>query len=208
MYCILMNHLQPIEVCSTLRSDTIFTQFCLDVPRIKLVMDGIHDVHLTPTCMYAMFVNLFTNASTGIWFAHWCTQTALADVYIQKLQNIHSLVRCESKRYHLLDAGRQIVHVESQPRNHKSACHEDGRMKIVKPFRLCLLDDEGVPQPIKHYHLYIDVIAFRESPTLGVYMVHWQTVYVPLQRALSLDVPPHEDDEQDEDWTFISSSWK
>lgn len=203
-----MNHLQPIEVCSTLSSETIYTQFCLDVPRIKLVIDDIHDIQITPTCLYTMFVNLFSNERTGIWFAHWCTQTALADVYIQKLKHIHTSMKRESKQYHLLDAGRQIVHVYSQPRKNKyDVFYEEGRMKIVKPFSLCVLDDEGAPQPLKHFHLYIDVIAFKQKDTLGIYMVEWQTVYVPLQTTLSLNIEPNETEEHDEEWTFISSSW-
>ena len=30
-----------------------YAQFCLDVPRMKLVVDGVHDAGLNPTCAYA-----------------------------------------------------------------------------------------------------------------------------------------------------------
>ena len=93
-------------------SATTYAQFCLDVPRIKLVVDGQRDATLPPPCIYTWLVNLFPDERTGLWFAYWCTQTALADLYIAKLRRIHAVVR-RPAHYHLLDDGQQTVEVRT-----------------------------------------------------------------------------------------------
>lgn len=160
-------------------SATTYAQFCLDLPRIKLVIDGHRDAALAPECVYAWLVNLFSDERTGLWFAYWCTQTALADLYIAKLQSIHSVVR-RPIHYHLLDDGRQTVEVRTQP----DAVRVDvaGTLRLFKPFRLCRLDDEGTPHTVRRYHLHVTLFAdgqrTRTAAHVGAFVVDWEPVMV------------------------------
>lgn len=171
---------------SSLCSATTYAQFCLDLPRIKLVVDGERDATLPPPCVYAWLVNLFPDERTGLWFAHWCTQTALADVYIAKLQRIHAVVR-RPAHYHLLDDGQQTVEVRTQP----DAVHADvaGTLRLFKPFRLCRLDDEGTPHAVRRYHLHVTLFADgqrrRTNAHVGAFVVDWEPVMMMVRRPLS-----------------------
>lgn len=162
---------------TTLCSAATYAQFCLDVPRIKLVVDGCRDGTLSPPCVYAWLVNLFPDERTGLWFAYWCTQTALADLYIAKLRRIHALVRCPA-HYHLLDDGQQTVEVRTQA---DATCAEvAGTLRLFKPFRLCRLDDEGTPHAVRRYHLHVTLFADgRPRSTtahVGAFVVDWEPV--------------------------------
>ena len=159
-------------------SATTYAQFCLDVPRIKLVVDGHRDATLPPACVYAWLVNLFPDERTGLWFAYWCTQTALADLYIAKLRRIHAVVR-RPAHYHLLDDGQQTVEVRTQP---DDAARADvaGTLRLFKPFRLCRLDDEGTPHTVRRYHLHVTLFAdgrrARTNTHVGAFVVDWEPV--------------------------------
>lgn len=166
-------------------SATTYAQFCLDVPRIKLVVDGHRDATLSPPCVYAWLVNLFPDERTGLWFAYWCTQTALADLYIAKLRRIHAVVR-RPTHYHLLDDGQQTVEVRTQPDN----AHFDvaGTLRLFKPFRLCRLNDEGTPHTVRRYHLHVTLFADgqrrRSTAHVGAFVVDWEPVR-PMVQPLS-----------------------
>ena len=164
-------------------SATTYAQFCLDVPRIKLVVDGQRDATLPPPCIYTWLVNLFPDERTGLWFAYWCTQTALADLYIAKLRRIHAVVR-RPAHYHLLDDGQQTVEVRTQP---DTACVA-GTLRLFKPFRLCRLDDEGTPHTVRRYHLHVTLFADGQrrhsTAHVGAFVVDWEPVR-PMVRPLS-----------------------
>ena len=167
-------------------SVTTYAQFCVDVPRIKLVVDGQRDATLPPPCVYTWLVNLFPDERTGLWFAYWCTQTALADLYIAKLRRIHAVVR-RPAHYHLLDDGQQTVEVRTQP---DTACDDvAGTLRLFKPFRLCRLDDEGTPHTVRRYHLHVTLFADgqrrRSTAHVGAFVVDWEPVRPMTVRPLS-----------------------
>lgn len=167
-------------------SATTYAQFCLDVPRIKLVVDGQRDATLPPPCVYTWLVNLFPDERTGLWFAYWCTQTALADLYIAKLRHIHAVVR-RPAHYHLLDDGQQTVEVRTQPDTGRDDVA--GTLRLFKPFRLCRLDDEGTPHTVRRYHLHVTLFADgqrrRSTAHVGAFVVDWEPVRPMVVRSLS-----------------------
>lgn len=180
----------PLPSASAAAAAT-YAQFCVDVPRLKLVIDGTHDAALSPMCVYTWLINLFDDERTGLQFAYWCTQTALADIYIRKLRSIHALTaHCGGRggglRYHLLDDGRQTVEVHST----------QGTLRLFKPFRLCQLDTEGTPETVRLYHLHVTLVA--PSAADGVcrttYTVEWELVYEPRWRRLRLSTGTDEAD--------------
>ena len=180
-----MNHVRrrptvPLSMTAsptTLCSAATYAQFCLDVPRIKLVVDGCRDGTLPPPCVYAWLVNLFPDERTGLWFAYWCTQTALADLYIAKLRRIHAVVR-HPAHYHLLDDGQQTVEVRTQ--SDTARVDVAGTLRLFKPFRLCRLDDEGTPHAVRRYHLHVTLFADgqprRTTAHVGAFVVDWEPV--------------------------------
>ena len=150
-----------------------YSQFCIDISRIKFIVNGIQDEAISPVCKYALLINLFGDTRVGLWFAYWCTQTALADIYIKKLHALHrESTTLSDVCYHLLDDGRQTLDIVSNYTNHT---HETGTLRLFKPFRLCRLDPDGTPQTIQYYHLHI--IAFGDP--LGMILVEWQTISSP-----------------------------
>jgi hypothetical protein len=156
-----------------------YAQFCLDVPRLKLVVDGVHDAGLNPTCAYAWLVNLFPDEQAGLQFAYWCTQTALADVYARRLRDVQwhkgrvrNFSTTSSPSLHLLDDGPQNVEVQSYP----------GTLRLFKPFRVCQLDDEGTPRTLRRCHLHVTVFA---SP-MGARTVNWEDVVEPVWRGATV----------------------
>ena len=161
-----------------------YAQFCLDVPRLKLVVDGVHDAGLNPTCAYAWLVNLFPDEQAGLQFAYWCTQTALADVYIRRLRDVQQhvervgtatglgTVRGATPPVHLLDDGPQNVEVQSHA----------GTLRLFKPFRVCQLDCDGTPCTLRRCHLHVTVFA---SP-MGTRTVEWEDVAPPVWRGATV----------------------
>ena len=105
---------------------------------MSVFIDGQYDHSISEKCLYAWLVNRFKNEKKGLWFAYWCTQTALADIYQEKVKslnqhNLHSVLSlsttpvqskshsklhsksystCEPVDYHLLDDGRQRIYIK------------------------------------------------------------------------------------------------
>ena len=112
-----------------------YEQFCLDVPRLHLEIDGEVEGCASDdsecglsnaSVLYTHLLNLFDEESVGLWFAYWCTQTALATAYHEQLVRLNSHSRNKIQAlspsandshdivYHLLDDGRQRIHLHSQ----------------------------------------------------------------------------------------------
>jgi hypothetical protein len=109
-----------------------YEQFCLDVGRLHLEIDGeIEGCQAAEesAVMYTHLLNLFTEESVGLWFAYWCTQTALAGIYQDQLLRLNRHEGCNRSQtsmtncppcftngivYHLLDDGRQEVRLHTR----------------------------------------------------------------------------------------------
>lgn len=166
-----------------------YQQFCLDVKRLELVVDDERDDEACEAALYTWVVNLFTDANVGLWFAYWCTQTALADIYCKKL---HTLNRRGAVRFfHLLDDGRQSVCLhtaretieldgvrpdEADEWTIASVQHVGAVLHLTKPFRVAHQTHdpethEDCFRVVRRYMLHVWVYGTRDR--LGEYTVRW-----------------------------------
>ena len=108
-----------------------YAQFCLDVGRLHLDIDGDTVSRVDANAVYTHLLNLFVDESVGLWFAYWCTQTALASAYYQQLKRLNHMQSPSGDQaspcttdaapfranadvvYHLLDDGRQTIHIHT-----------------------------------------------------------------------------------------------
>ena len=173
----------------------VYEQFCLDAHRVMLTIDGNQDSPVVPVqCIYAWLVNLFAEETMGLWFAYWCTQTALATIYQDKVLSINGNLTHNPNglAYHLVDDGRQEVHIRFSSRS-----KEHGDMFIYKPFRVCSFSRQACGMvTLCYYHLQIHISTHR----LGQHDVRWvqHPTRVPLDAQVVGDgmVMTHEDDSQ------------
>ena len=100
-------------------SNEIFDQFKLDVPRIRIYIDGIYESSYD--IIFAYVLNRDISEYTNLRTMHWCTQTALAPIYIEKRMKLYK----KHKNIHLLDDGTQHITIN------------DYCIHISKPFRVC-----------------------------------------------------------------------
>ena len=174
-------------------SKEICDQFALDAPRIQIIVDD-EVCHDPPAVLLCDIINRYAN---GLVMAQWCTQTALADIYIKKLEQIQKVAPTllsqmngashardrEESRLHLVDGGKQINHFEKES------------VQIYKPFQLCLANDEGL-QTLRHMTLFIRV---QEDST---YTVKWKV----LPHTPSHSVPKDGDGRDDDGYEIISKA--
>ena len=111
------------------KRQSTYHQFCLDIKRQTLMVNGQPDDEHTlasESTLYAWMVNLFSDETVGLWFAYWCTQTALASVYQEMMMHLNGLDAKGSTTtttptepivmnpyMHLLDDGRQQIDIQT-----------------------------------------------------------------------------------------------
>ena len=186
----------------------IYQQFCLDAKRMSVFIDGQYDHSISEKCLYTWLVNRFKNEKKGLWFAYWCTQTALADIYQEKVKllnqnHLHSLLSlsttpvhsksystCEPVDYHLLDDGRQRIYIKLSDIQKDNAI-----MHVFKPFRVCYMYHERL-RTLYYIHLSIYVDTY----TLGTYKTEW----IRFDSPTSLDVHQKTIIQDDDTWFIVS----
>jgi hypothetical protein len=110
--------------------DEIFQQFNVDSPRVQFFLDGVcerqSDVVLT--CLMNRAADRggtdgdrARGFDEGVRSLFWCTQTALAPLYIDKWSEI---VTQRGDAFHLVDDGKQVIRIT------------DDDIRITKPFRI------------------------------------------------------------------------
>lgn len=187
--------------------EAVYDQFCLDAKRMLLVIDGQDDHNIPAQCIYTRLINLFTNEKIGLWLAYWCTQTALASIYRTKLMDINhnfsverdtsgAVETSDSFTYHLVDDGRQHVHICLSDMSNDHA-----EMYIYKPFRVCYYSErQSCMCTLLYYHLRIHITTH----CLGRYDVQW-TQYdkkVPIH-VRNEHLTEDEDGETDDTWVIL-----
>ena len=100
-------------------STEIFDQFKLDVPRIRIYIDSISESSYD--IILAYLLNRDISEHINLRSMYWCTQTALAPIYIEKRMKLYK----KHKNIHLLDGGTQHININ------------DYCIHISKPFRVC-----------------------------------------------------------------------
>ncbi len=109
------------------KRQSTYHQFCLDIKRQTLMVNGqLDDEHTlaSESTLYAWMVNLFSDETVGLWFAYWCTQTALASVYQEMMMHLNGLDAkgkpttfnepiVTNPYIHLLDDGRQQIDIQT-----------------------------------------------------------------------------------------------
>ena len=179
-----------------LRQQT-YRQFCLDANRITLRIDGIYDPDASPSTLYTWVVNRFEDARIGLWFAYWCTQTALAPLYCRKLARLNCgrMVTAAGAHnvFHLLDNGRQTIDIIG-------ACDRTSVLHLTKPFRVV----RQTPYAHEHEALYDYVLhVWVRALPLGTYTVRWvkPVLHQPLEPVSS-----RADDELGASWMMVTRS--
>ena len=100
----------------------IYSQFIVDAPRIKFYIDGVAETNTDMICAYFMQDENGT-FDQGINALHWCTQTALAPIYIEKWREI-AKARGDGLASHLVDDGPQTIRIAGDT------------IRIAKPFKI------------------------------------------------------------------------
>ena len=131
----------------------IIEQFRLDAPRIHLFIDGERETPDTPEYALAQLMNRGTSLSAGTRLVYWCTQTALAPFYLDKLRELNPRFDTDGTvEDHLVDDGPQCVRVH------------DEFLSIDKPFRVMRLNDY-TPRLLRRLRLVIRVAAVGYAHT-------------------------------------------
>ena len=153
-----------------------YRQFCVDAKRLDIIIDGESDTDVSENALYAWVINLCSDEQIGLWFAYWCTQTALADIYHRQLLFLnrdYSNTPVDGFNYHLLDNGRQRVEIDM----HRSVLH------ITKPFRVCRIVSEAYTfEELDRYILHVWV--YGTPKLLGTYRVRWVCIEDELVQPL------------------------
>lgn len=186
-----------------------YKQFCLDAKRMMLVINGKEDTHLPVKCIYAWLVNLFADEKVGLWFAYWCTQTALASIYQTKVLDINhrlSLGNNDHKKstttgfvYHLIDDGRQCVYICLSGETDDDAHHTNhSEMYIYKPFRVCYYSDHlNCMHTLFYYHLQVHI----STHNIGHHDVKWMKCKT--RTPLDVHVERLMKDHTEEQWVVL-----
>jgi hypothetical protein len=159
-----------------------YKQFCLDAKRMVLVINGKEDTTDIPVkCIYTWLVNLFADEQVGLWFAYWCTQTALATIYQNKVLDINHCRSFGNNEphtntdtgfiYHLIDDGRQRVYICVSDDTDTDEYHTNhAELYIYKPFRVCYYTEQkNCMQTLFYYHLRVHI----STHNLGHHDVKW-----------------------------------
>ena len=156
-----------------------FEQFCIDLPRIKLFINHTFEDTSDPAYVYALLINLVSDWTLGFQFVFWCTQTALADIYINKLLQLNNtshpyalgLGDNNNSQVHLLDDGTQINTILTEKEANGSNLNTPV-LKLFKPFRVCSISDDDTLNVLCHYHLHVVV-------TKHTIESHWVHIMAP-----------------------------
>lgn len=149
-------------------SREICAQFAVDAPRIQISFDGEVTAD-PPTVILCEILNRYPD---GLMMAHWCTQTALADIYIRKLKEIQSVAPTilshldhvmgtgpsdvTTTPLHLVDGGKQTNDFDAHS------------LTIFKPFFLCRITNDDGFERIRAMTLQVRVTDD------GSYTVAWK----------------------------------
>lgn len=187
-----------------------YKQFCLDAKRMVLVINGKEDTNYIPVkCIYTWLVNLFVDEKVGLWFAYWCTQTALASIYQTKVLNINHRLSLgnndpqKSKNtgfvYHLIDDGRQHVYIcVSDDSDYDKHHTNHAEMYIYKPFRVCYYTEQkNCMQTLFYYHLRVHI----STHNLGQHDVKW--MQCKKRTPLDVHIKHLVQDHQEEQWVVL-----
>ena len=151
----------------------IYNQFCLDACRMHIILNGnTNEFEMKVKCFYTWLVNLFTEPCVGLWFAYWCTQTALASIYHEKVMDLNAYSVTDtlttldnvSFHYHLVDNGKQWVYINFT----EVEKNEHADLHVYKPFRVCYYKNDRMHN-LCFYHLHVKV----STQCLGHYEVQW-----------------------------------
>ena len=177
-------------------SREICSQFAVDAPRLQIAFDGQVTTD-PPAVILCEILNRYPN---GLLMAHWCTQTALADIYIRKLEQIQAVAptvlshlttvlgsepsdRDAITPLHLVDGGKQTNDFEAHS------------LTIVKPFVLCRITADDGFQRIRAMMLRVQVSDD------GSYTVSWKVQ--PHRPSQSSADVPHSKEEEEDDFEII-----
>ena len=120
-------------------------QFETDAPRIAFFVNDI-SLDSTHTRKLSMYLHKWSNTHTfdPTVVKYWCTQTALAPVYVHMVNLLTAAETHTVQKTHLIDGGYQHIVIRSS-----------GLMSINKPFKI-LRDDQSM-QTVGTLMLHIDV---------------------------------------------------
>lgn len=190
--------LEEVTASTKMRED-VYQQFCLDAKRINVFIDGKYDQHVSENCLYTWIINLFENEKKGLWFAFWCTQTSLANIYQRKVKTLNNIplhlsfsenTNNPSIDRHLVDDGRQRVYIKLS-----YIQREEAELCLLKPFRVCYLNNEHL-RTLYYLHLHI----FVDTHSLGKYNVKW----IRFDSFTPLDVHTKQITNEDDTWVIVS----
>lgn len=139
MYAYTTNSHPPQDV----NLHDIDRQFKTDAPRIAFFVDDI-SLDSTRTKTLAAYLSKWsiTHSFDPKVVKYWCTQTALAPVYVRMVNQVTVAGTC---KIHLVDGGYQHIVLQSL-----------GSLYIEKPFRL-MLEDQHKMHTVGTMTLHIDV---------------------------------------------------
>ena len=155
-------------------SNEIFDQFKLDAPRVRIYIDGVYEPSYD--IILAYLLNRNTSEYNNLRSMYWCTQTALAPVYIEKRMKLYK----KKSNIHLLDDGTQHIMIN------------DYCIHISKPFRVCKEKKNGGLHLA--YHLMLTVRIYNSN-----YTVEWVRLKKPKKKKNRIKKTQEEDTE----WCII-----
>ena len=94
----------------------VYQQFQVDAPRIHFYINDVKETDIDVICAY-----LLQDEECGQAALHWCTQTALAPIYIAKWERV---IKTYGECTHLVDDGPQTIRIL------------DSKLVIKKPFKI------------------------------------------------------------------------
>lgn len=203
----------------------IYHQFCLDAKRISMYLEGKYDHSITEQCLYTWLINLFVDEQKGLWFVYWCTQTALGDIYKQKLCELNcDTINTHHHRYnknntnvvnnnHLVWTSSTRPHTTTTPCTsilfhlvddgrqivyikRSSDQYEEATLYVLKPFRVCCMSHNDHLCTLYYIHLRVTI----DTSALGSYDVVW----IPYASATSLDVHLDTMVQKEDVWWIVS----
>ena len=128
---LVMHKLSP-RCARRLPSTEVIAQFMLDAPRTQLYV-GNERVRCANLAL-AMLLNRSERIGDGIRLAHWCTQTALAPFYLERVASLNRNRTTSAFVHHLVDNGPQHNIIDRDARS-------PVLLEIYKPFIVMSAED-------------------------------------------------------------------
>ena len=101
-----------------------YNQFLIDAPRVCVFLDNQKVTYDNADKLFVVLVHKY-EPLVAIKFMYYCTQTFLADIYIQKAKELTQV----NRDFQLVDDGAEVVSFDKRG------------VYILKPFKVCVVDD-------------------------------------------------------------------